>query len=96
MAINTRNRFPLDHLLECSRCGSPMRLQGGPEPTYRCTGQQDQTNPCGAPALRARDLNEHLIREVMKVVITENTLPAFMAAAGGALAEGRQRPHGRR
>ena len=94
MAINTRNRFPLDHLLECSRCGSPMRLQSGPEPTYRCTGQPDQNNRCGAPALRARNLNQRLIREVMKAVITDSTLPAFMAGAGGALAEARQRPTG--
>ena len=94
MAINTRNRFPLDHLLECGRCGATVRLQGRPEPTYRCTGQPDQTNPCGAPALRARDLNQRLIREVMKAVITDSTLPAFIAEAGGALAEARQRPMG--
>lgn len=92
MPINTGNHFPLDHLLECNRCSATMRLQEGPEPTYHCTGRPDQTNRCGAPAFRARDLNQRLIREVLQVVITDSTRPAFMAEAGGALAEARRRP----
>ena len=86
MNINTL-RFPLDHLLECSRCGTTMHLNDSPEPHYTCQGRSDKTNPCGTPALKAMDLNRFLIGEVMPVVITDSTLPAFRQAVGGALAK---------
>ena len=85
-------RFPLDHLMECSQCGVPMRLEDGPDPVYTCPGSPDQTEPCQAPALRAEDLNRHLLGQVMSAIITDSTFPGFRAEVGGALAEAGQDP----
>ena len=87
MHINTASRFPLDNLLECGRCGTTMRLDGASEPRHTCKGQSDKANPCGTPPLRAVALNRLLIGEVMPVVITDSTFPAFRQAVGGALAK---------
>ena len=86
MTIEALRSFPLDNLLQCSQCGAPMYLQTRPEPAYTCAGSTDQAEPCGAPALRAMDLNQHLLSQVLTVLITDSTFPAFRAEVGGALA----------
>ena len=89
MATNTTptQRFPLDNLLQCGQCGAPLHLEDGPDPAYACAGRSDRTEPCGAPFLRAEDLNRHLLSQVMSVIITDSTFDAFKAAVGGALGE---------
>ena len=92
MAINATQRFPLDHLLQCGGCGAPMELEEGPDQVYSCTGKPDRTDPCGAPSLRAADLNRHLLSHVMSVIITDATFRTFREEVGGALAEAGQEP----
>ena len=88
MATNTpTQRFPLDHLLQCGQCGAALHLEDGQYQVYTCSGSPDQTEPCGAPPLRAADLNRHLLSQVMSVIITDSTFDAFKAAVGGSLAE---------
>ena len=85
-------RFPLDHLMECGQCGAPMHLEDGPAPVYTCPGSPDQTEPCQAPALRAEDLNRHLLGQVMSAIITDSTFDTFREEVGEALAEAGQDP----
>ena len=92
MAINATQRFPLDHLLECSQCRGPIHIGEGPDPVYTCAGRTHQAEPCGAPALRAAELNRLLPGQVMSVIITDSTFPAFREEVGGALAEVGQEP----
>ena len=42
----TTQRFPLDQLLQCGRCGGPLHLvENTPEePTYTCAGSADETD----------------------------------------------------
>ena len=87
MTIDTTQRFPLDHLLQCGRCGTPMHLEDGPDPAYVCTGKPAQPEACETPSLRAEALNRHLVGQVLSVIITDVTFDAFRAAVGGALAE---------
>ena len=87
MTIKATQRFPLDNLLECGRCGGPLHLGNAPEPVYTCAGSADETEPCPAPALLAEDLNRHLLSKVMSMIITSATEDTFRAAVGEALAE---------
>ena len=87
MTINATKRFPLNPLLKCGQCGAPMHLEDRPAPVYTCPGSPDQTEPCQAPALRAEDLNRHLLGQVMSAIITDSTFPGFRAEVSGVLAE---------
>ena len=82
----TTQRFPLDNLLECGRCGGPLHLGNAPEPAYTCAGSADETS-CPALALLAEDLNRHLLGQVLSVIITSATGTIFRAAVVGALEE---------
>ena len=86
MATNTTptQRFPLDNLLQCGQCGTPLHLA---DQVYTCSGGPNGTDPCTAPPLRAADLNRHLLSQVMSVIITDSTFDAFKAAVGGDLGE---------
>ena len=87
MTINATQRFPMDQLLQCGQCGAPMHLEDRPGPVYTCAGSSNQKEPCQAPALRAADLNRHLLGQVMSVIITDSTFHTVREAVGGALAE---------
>ena len=87
MTINATQRFPIDQLLQCGQCGAPMHLEDRPGPVYTCAGSSNQKEPCQAPALRAADLNRHLLGQVMSVIITDSTFHTFRETVGGALAE---------
>ena len=89
-----RRRFPLDHLLECSQCGVPMRLEDGPDPVYTCPGSPDQTEPCQAPALRAEDLNRHLLGQVMSAINHRQHIPWFQGRGRRSPGRGRPGPPG--
>ena len=73
--------------MRCGQCGAPLHLEDGQYQIYTCSGSPDRAEPCGAPPLRAADLNRHLIRQVMSMIITDSTRDAFQEAVGGALAE---------
>ena len=87
MTINATQRFPMDQLLQCGQCGAPMHLEDRPGPVYTCAGSSNQKESCQAPALRAADLNRHLLGQVMSVIITDSTFHTVREAVGGALAE---------
>ncbi len=87
MTINATQRFPMDQLLQCGQCVAPMHLEDRPGPVYTCAGSSNQKEPCQAPALRAADLNRHLLGQVMSVIITDSTFHTVREAVGGALAE---------
>ena len=87
MTINATQRFPMDQLLQCGQCGAPMHLEDRPDPVYTCAGSSNQKEPCQAPALRAADLNRHLLGQVMSVIITDSTFHTVREAVCGALAE---------
>ena len=73
MATMTLPTFPIDGLLTCSRCGSPMTTHLYSEPRYVCQGQCSTT-------FRAIELYPLLLTAITSVVITEATLPDLKAS----------------
>ena len=52
--MNIAVRYPLDRLIECAQCGSPMQLQEEQHARYVCPGSLDRNEPCSVPTLPAR------------------------------------------
>ena len=76
MTTETTPQSLLDNLLRCERCQNPMVLitdsDPGRQPVYTCNpSTHNRKTHCSAPELKARDLDNFVISQVMDTVLTK-------------------------
>ena len=85
--MSETQEFPLDNLVNCNQCGAPMKRGQERISLYTCTGRHDETEPCPAPSLRARDLNLHIIPQITRVLMKRGQLDTYKKSVAQRLAQ---------
>ena len=88
----------LDGLVTCGNCGGPMALddaQGGQETSYACQpGPGNGWSRCEAPRLHARSAEVLLVGNVLRTVLTDETISRALAVANDPQRYDEARKHG--
>ena len=80
MTTETTPKTPLlDGLLVCGTCCATMTLTSDPDPRYSCPGK------CGMLQLPAEDTDRVLIREILRMILTERNTSVLLEAANNEL-----------
>ena len=91
MTTETTPKSPLDGLLRCENCKSLMVLDNrdpSRQPVYTCNpNTHDRRTHCPTPELKAEDLDDLIISQVMNTVLTKKNLMNLVAQVDQRYAE---------